>query len=64
MVFSPTERNLTGHRKRILRIQALRYEIGGFLLRIEKVLVKCIREFESQGEGGELRRKLIVRERG
>jgi hypothetical protein len=63
MVLLPTETKLINARKRILRTRALRYEIRGLLLRIERLLEKCIQELESEGKEKELGRELIVFER-
>lgn len=62
MVLSPTERRIINDRKHRLRTRALRYEIGALLLRIEKLLEKCIRELaelESEGKEEELGKELI-----
>lgn len=64
MVLSPTERNLVHRRKRTLRTSAIRSEIGALLLRIEKLLEKCIRELESEEHGEEIGTDLIVKEKG
>ena len=64
MVLSLTKRNLIHDRKRILRMRALRYDIGGILLRIERVLEQSFRDPDSQRKREKLGRELIIERKG
>ena len=50
MVLTPTERNIIRIRKHNRRTHALKHEIGGLLLRIERILEKCITELEVESQ--------------